>query len=133
MNDFSNKQDVDNSTNLEYNIILFADNTVIETSAIAEDVVMKHKSQLMKCNQWLIKSKLAINTEKTKSIIFLGKVNFAAKKHINIDKERIENVDSIRWLGITVDNKLSFKNHFEVVIQKLIKFSGLFYRQRHFC
>ena len=44
VNDLSNMQDVDNLTNLESNIILFADDTVIETSARAEEVVMKHKT-----------------------------------------------------------------------------------------
>ena len=63
VNDLSNMQDVDNLTDLESNIILFADDTVIETSARAEEVVMKHKTLLQKCNQWLTKNKLAINTE----------------------------------------------------------------------
>ena len=46
VNDLSNTQDVDNLTNLESNIILFADDTVIETSATAEEVVMNYKTQL---------------------------------------------------------------------------------------
>ena len=132
MNDLSNMQDVDNLTNLESNIIVFADDTVIETSARAEEVVLKHKTQLQKCNQWLTKNKVAINTEKTK-LMFFGTIKIYSKKEqINLDKEIIENVDSIRYLGITIDNKLSFKNHIEVVKQKLIKFSGLFYRLRKF-
>ena len=80
----------------------------------------------------LTKNKLAISTEKTISMFF-GKIKtYSKKEQINIDKERIENVDSIRYLGITVDNKLSFKNQIEVVKQILIKFSGLFYRLRQF-
>ena len=123
-------QDVDNLTNLESIIILFADDTVIETSARAEEVVWKHKTQLQKCNQRLTENKLAINTEKRKSMFF-GKIKtYPKKEQIKIDKERIENVESIRYLGITIDNKLSFKNHIEVVKEKLIKFSGLFYRLR---
>ena len=132
VNDLSKSQDVDNLTNLESNIKLFADDTVIETSATADEVVMKHKTQLQKFNQWLTNNKLTINTEKTKSMFF-GKIKIYSKKEqINIDKERIENVDSIRYLGITIDNKLSFKNHIDVVNQKLIKFIGLFYRLRKF-
>ena len=73
-------QDVNNLTNLESNIILFADNTVIETSASAEDVVMKHKPQLIKCNQWLTENKLAINTEQNQC--FLGKVKIVTKRNI---------------------------------------------------
>ena len=64
VSDLSNMQDVDNLTSLESNIILFADDTVIETSVRAEEVVMKHKTQLQNCNQWLTKNKLASNTEK---------------------------------------------------------------------
>ena len=65
--------------------------------------------------------------------MFFGKIKtYSKKEQINIDKERIENVDSIRFLGITIDNKLSFKNYIDVVIQKLIKFIGLFHRLRKF-
>ena len=65
--------------------------------------------------------------------MFFGKIKtYSKKEQIIIDKERIENVDSIRYLGITIDNKLSFKNHIDVVNQKLIKFIGLFYRLRKF-
>ena len=86
----SNMQDVGNLTNLESKIIIFADDTVIETSARAEEVVMKHKTQLQKCNQWLTKDKLAINTEKTKTkLIFLGKLKLTPRKNrlISIKKE----------------------------------------------
>ena len=73
VNDLSNRQDFHNLTNLESNIIHFADDTVIETSARAEVVVMKHKTHLEKCNQWLTSNKLAINTKKTKSLFFREK------------------------------------------------------------
>ena len=123
VNDLSNMQDVDHLTSLESNIILFADDRVIETSVRAEEVVIKHKTQLQKCNQWLTKNKLASKTEKKKSM-FSGKIKTYSKiEQINIDNERIENVDSIRYLGITIYHKLSFKNHIEVVKQKLIKFN----------
>ena len=79
MNDLNNMQEVDNLTNLGSNIILYTDDTVIETSIRAGDVVMKHKTQLEKCNQWLTNSKLAINTEKTKSMFF-EKVKLTAKR-----------------------------------------------------
>ena len=83
-------QDVDNLTNLESNMILFADDTVIETLARAEEVVMKHKTQLQKYNQWLTKNKLAINTEKTKSMFF-GKIKtYYKKEQINIDKKELK-------------------------------------------
>ena len=82
--------------------------------------MIKQKTQFKKCNQWLTKNKLAINTEKTKSMFF-GKIKtYSKKEQINIDEERIENVDSISYLGTTIDNILSFKNHIEVVKQKLI-------------
>ena len=38
----------------------------------------------------------------------------------------------MRYLGLTIDNKLSFKSYIQVVEQKLIKISGLFYRLRKF-
>ena len=71
VNDLSNMQDVDKLTNLESNIILFADDTVIETSARADEVVMKDKTQLQKCNQWLTKQNQC----------FLGKLKPTPRKN----------------------------------------------------
>ena len=48
--------------------------------------------------------------------MFFGKKT-AAKMNINIYNERIEKVDSICYLGITIDIKLTFKNLIEVVKQ----------------
>ena len=127
VNDLSDMRDVDNLTNLESNIILFADDTVIEISVRAEYVVMKHKTQLEKCNQWLTRNKLAINSDKTKSMFFGKSKNYSKNEHVNIDKERIQNVDSLRYLETTIGVKLCFNNHNEVVKQKLIKFSRMFY------
>ena len=73
VNDLSNTQDIDNLTNLEVNLILFAVDTVIETSARAEEVVMKHKIELQKCNQWLTKKNWQSILRKQNQC-FLGKL-----------------------------------------------------------
>ena len=70
VNDLSNMQDVDNLINLESIIIFFEDDTVIETSARAEDVVMKQKTQLKNVISGQLKNKISVNTEKTKSRFF---------------------------------------------------------------
>ena len=65
--------------------------------------------------------------------MYFGKNKIYCKiEHNKIDKERIKNLDSIRYLGISIDNKLFFKNHIEVAKQKQIDFNGLFYRLRIF-
>ena len=71
---------------------------MIETSARPEDVGIKHKTQLKKCNQLLTKNKLAINTEKIKSIFF-GKSKICCKtEHNKIDRnDGKRGFDTLPW------------------------------------
>jgi len=98
---------------------------VIKIKLSADDVkiynVFKTKNERLKLvnalknvDEWSLKWKLKISTDKT-FILHLGKNN--PKEQYKIFDNTINEVESIRDLGIIIDNKLRFKEH----ITKIIK------------
>ena len=56
----------------------------------------------------------------------LKQVNF------NINKSNIKQVETFEYLGVLLDNKLSWHGHIQNLQTKLAKFNGLVYRLRNF-
>ena len=82
-------------------------------------------------NIWLKLNKLTLNTTKTKSMVFPRKHKQIKPLHFSIDGEveiEIENVSSFNFLGITLDESLTWKNHIDLIKNKISKTIGVFYR-----
>ena len=54
------------------------------------------------------------------------------KVNLNINKNNIKQVETFKYLGIILDNKLSWQEHIQSLQTKLAKFSGVVYKTRHF-
>ena len=80
-------------------------------------------------NIWLKLNKLTLNTTKTKSMVFHRKQKQIEPLHFSIDREVIENVSTFNFLGITLDESLTWKNHIDLIkINKISKTIDVFYR-----
>lgn len=99
--------------------IMFADDTTLLVSGKnKEDLVPRVQESIKITDEELIKINLTINH--TKSV----KLNFTTKNTLgNIDNESttetIETLNSTKFLGITIDNHLTWKNHIENLTKKL--------------
>ena len=97
------------------NTYLYADDTVLVSSAI--DIYTAHahlQNDLTNVANWCKSNKLSINIKKTKSMI-MG-THSTVKKHRFLPKLKIEGnafdyVFQDKYLGITVDESLTFHNH----------------------
>ena len=84
-------------------------------------------------NLWLVTNKLTINAKKTKYMIlhkrrdpkFLKKVK---KFRLNVNNYCIKQVSEFKYLGVLLDNKLSWNRHIEILCSKVSKASGVLYR-----
>ena len=72
-----------------------------------------------------------MNFNKTKFIIFNYRKNIPIES-IKFANHDIERTDSIKFLGIIIDEKLSFKNHIDHISSKTSKSVGLLYRLSRF-
>jgi Reverse transcriptase (RNA-dependent DNA polymerase) len=109
----------------EGNIVLFADDSTLSISNdnISELEVVTH-IQLNNVVQWLKQNSLIINELKTKYMIYhLGQL---PQKNIcvQINKTPLEQVYDIPFLGIIIDQKLSWNLHIDYLSKKIL--SGLY-------
>ena len=75
----------------------------------------------------MILSELTLNTTKCESM------NFAVRKikDFKIFNSKLPNTNCFKYLGVFIDNKLTFREHIEYITKKLNKFCGLVYKVRY--
>ena len=52
------------------------------------------------------------------------------EQEISLSSLEIKILNDVKYLGLCVDNRLSFENHINFVLNKLSRFCGLLYRMR---
>jgi hypothetical protein len=52
------------------------------------------------------------------------RVNVGAHEAQSIDNEQMEEWNSIKYLGVQIDNKLNFKEHLDMIVKKIAKKIG---------
>ena len=84
------------------------------------------QTELDKIVKWLSANKLSTNTSKTKIVLFKGK-NKSQNQQISlrINNYIIKQVSSVRFLGLIIDEGLTWKEHIDSVSKNIIKSSGL--------
>ena len=83
-------------------------------------------NQLKTLDEWLKANKLALNISKTMYMI-IGNAP-SQLPPILIRNVPITLVNKIKFLGITVDNRLTFKDHADAVVSKISRSQGAIYR-----
>jgi len=110
--------------------ILFADDTNIfysnKSHAELSEVVNR---ELTKLSSWFLANRLTLNVGKTNFI------NFKSHRKIkpiiwdlSIEGQPITQVDSTKFLGVFLDQHLSWKTHINYISQKIAKNIGIIYR-----
>lgn len=129
----------------EGNVYCFADDTVIIINDSDWDMV-KTKSELamFKVKKWLDNSLLSLNTDKTKFVAFsLMSRNLPTFQNITLHSyncnlndlcqcdQLIERTKNVKYLGIMMDENLSWKDHIMYITNKIRKLIYKFYELRN--
>ena len=85
-------------------------------------------SELEKVNTWLKLNKLSLNAQKTELIVFHRKQKHVDEINVQINGTQIKLVESFNFLGIMLDENLTWKSHIEMVVKKISKVMGILYR-----
>ncbi|XP_067118752.1 uncharacterized protein [Centruroides vittatus] len=111
-------------SNLKAKIIGFADDTLILMNHRNQEVLQSRMNSLLdNIQDWTVKNKLIINTNKCACIVFPRKKPLNKKPSIKIRNERIRCTDIIKYLGIQVDSQLTWSPHMDYVKQKAVTMS----------
>ena len=97
---------------------------------------LKANSELGKISEWFRANKLSLNEDKTRFTLFhrpQGRDNLPLRlPAVKINDYKIKRSSSIKFLGILVDEHLSWINHINTLENKLSKNLGFCTKQNHF-
>ena len=89
------------------------------------DVTNKANNYMCDLNSWFLCNRLSLNLDKTNFSVF-----GAGKSHINfeltVDGTVIKQVNTCKYLGIMIDDKLSWQDHIDFVYNKVVRFVSIF-------
>ena len=109
--------------------IIFADDTTIYLSSNSTNTLLQHiNHDLENLTTWFQCNKLSLNISKTNCMYFSKQTEATKNIDITIANRQITQVTSTKFLGIIIDNKLSWINHTSNVQKKLS--SGLYVLNR---
>ena len=125
--------DIQNCSNI-ISIILFADDTnVFYSHTSIEKLNEIMQTEINKISDWLNANILSINTTKTKCILFRSRKKKQKQNiTITINDNVIKQVKKTTFLGVVIDECLTWKEHINLITKKMIKASSIISRIRHF-
>ena len=127
INDFPN-------SNPFFKYTLFADDSTLSCKFSNTDevhITQTLNSELKLIDKWLTTNKLKVNCTKSKFIVFSYRKSFSISP-LQFGSNTISQTDSIKFLGITLDDKLNFREHVGSICCKISKSVGLLYRLNKF-
>ena len=112
----------------------FADDTNLLYTSKSLKKMNKHINHDIKhlC-QWLRSNKISLNASKTEIIIFKTKLK-TITKHLNfrVSGQKINPTTSVKYLGVHLNNSLTWEIHFKNLQTKLNRAIGLLSKIRHY-
>jgi hypothetical protein len=95
------------------------DTSIIITDSNRCDFSINTNQMLQDLNTWFNVSLLTLNFNKTQYLEFRTKNYYNVNTLIKYDQECITNTTEIKFVGLTIDDTLSWKQHIEQIINKL--------------
>ena len=127
----------------KFKAVLYADDTSLESplcnfnfspNASHESVSEFINKELQTVFNWFVVNKLSLNAKKTKYMIFHFKQlkkNKIPKLSLSINNKEIEQCSQFNFLGINIDETLSWRPHAHVVGNKISRAVGVIKRLRN--
>jgi len=98
-----------------------------------KNIIRRLNIDLKSLNNWLMANKISLNSSKTELIIFRNKNSPTPKlKQIKLNGVNLKPKCEIKYLGITIDEHLSFKTHINIMNSKLKRANNLLALSRHY-
>ena len=126
MNDFSK------SSQLLFSILFADDTTVLLEGKEYEGLIMALNNELHKVSTWLDANKVSINSKKTHFMVFHRSRIKTSDINVVMQQNTIDRVNSTKFLGLIIDDKLKWHEHIQNVKHKIARSVGILYKIRHY-
>ena len=113
---------------------MYADDTTIYFNLEEFDSQNTEKdinAEVEKVNTWLKLNKKSINVQKTKFMVFHRKQKKSVRSIVAIDNTVVKRVQSFNFLGIMLNEALSWKIHIPMVRNKISIVIGILYQLKY--
>ena len=113
--------------------IVFADNTVLlQSDNNLGNLKNSVNHEMTKVMDWLTANKLSLNISKTKYMLITNKHVSTESFVINVNSNRIEWTLTYKYLGVSVDEKLTWKEHCKQLCCTISKYVGVMYKVKYY-
>ena len=124
--------DIKNSSKI-LKFFLYADDTsTLLRSKSIQELESIYNKELSYVTDWLNANKLTLNVEKSNLVLFRSTKKTVETLNIKIKGEQIQEKDYTKYLGILIDNKLSWNCHIKHVNLKISKGIGIVTKLRRY-
>ena len=114
---------------------IFADDTTIFFRCNTKEEITSKGTQIMtQLNAWFKANKLTLNSGKSNFIVFRSNKNPTTNlpEKINFENTSINRSETSKYLGVTLDEHVTWNQHIIEVCNKLKRYFKLFYSIRNF-
>ena len=102
-------------------LLLYADDSALIVSGFdSKEIAEELSRELESCRQWLIDNKLSLHLGKTEAILFGSRRKLKRTNSFDVKcgEIKVKNVNSVKYLGLQIDNNLSGTSVIEEIIKK---------------
>lgn len=101
-------------------IISYADDTSVVVSGVSTGALkQKCLNSLQMMVDWFDSNQLTLNVDKTQLIQFRSSYKQSEEIAIQLKTKQVGTVDSVKFLGVIVDERLTWKNHVDYIAAKM--------------
>ncbi len=114
-----------------FKLIIYADDSTLTSILCAFNLnndsnnSNKINSELNNINNWFKLNKLSLNTTKSKCMVFHRPQKFVMYPKLKTDHIEIEGVKEFNFLGIVLNEQLTWKNHTEYLSATISRTNGI--------
>ena len=120
--------DIPNISNITHPILYADDATLCLRGNSIESLISQADVEMTKFSDWSIANRLTINLDKTFTMNFTTKRLPDALPQITVNNTNISSHNTGKFLGVTLDSKLTFSVHIDHVCKKVAKSAGILYK-----
>ena len=112
--------------------MLYADDTTVYIQGNhVDEIVDTMNNELAKVSDWIASNNLTLNVSKTCYMVSsISNIN-EDHVHIKIGNNLLTRVKHIKFLGINIDDRLTWKPHLNQLCNKISQMTGIFYKNRN--
>ena len=121
-----------------FNVTIYADDTTLQTHLEKIKTGNEHSTEmyindeLTHITTWLKANKLSLNIDKTRFMIFQPSKRHVPELKLKIENKEIKQVKEFDFLGISVDENLSWKSHIDKIGFKIKKVLAIMNRLKKY-